>query len=337
MSTKDRNDTVDTIRAVLVFSVMLYHFTVRWKGENLYNFDGSFSSRLHYGSLGVDLFFIISGFFVVHTLTSAGTAFVFIKKRVLRLYPALIVAAVITLVITALIGPPQFTRSLEDYFFSISLVLPKFLYSSDARLVDGAYWSLVVEMKFYLWVAALFFIMKWRFWVGLIAVAAAGNILGLVDNGLPQRLFLSPYMHLFLFGIAGGLYSLRNDRTAAAIIALAAIAFFICNFHNRSIAENAIIVIGTACISWLVLADIKIQAKPIAYLGVISYEIYLIHQNVGVSLIRWFNDNTSLPDLASIVVATATCVGLAALVNLLVRAAFKWASKPKREIIRNGI
>lgn len=85
MSTKDRNDTVDTIRAVLVFSVMLYHFTVRWKGENLYNFDGSFSSRLHYGSLGVDLFFIISGFFVVHTLTSAGTAFVFIKKRVLRI------------------------------------------------------------------------------------------------------------------------------------------------------------------------------------------------------------------------------------------------------------
>ncbi|MBB4237670.1 acyltransferase family protein [Rhizobium esperanzae] len=91
------------------------------------------------GWVGVELFFVISGFVIVNSAASA-TAMSFLKGRILRLYPAVWICASLTLIVIATDDVNR--RVIKNYLRSITLY-------PGGPWIDGQYWTLACEICFY--------------------------------------------------------------------------------------------------------------------------------------------------------------------------------------------
>ena len=94
-----------------------------------------------FGWVGVQIFFVISGFVIAHSAAGASP-FAFLRGRIVRLYPAVWVCATITFVTLTGLGQGALSDNLAAYGRSIALWL-------RGPWVDGVYWSLAVEIVFY--------------------------------------------------------------------------------------------------------------------------------------------------------------------------------------------
>ncbi|MEY8767030.1 acyltransferase family protein [Francisella philomiragia] len=144
-----RND-IDGLRAVAVLSVVFFHLDVSWVKS---------------GFLGVDIFFVISGFLITSiVLRDLGNNEFSIKKfylrRMRRILPALIIVLVVSTIFAWIILLPQdlknYSKSLVSALASVSnLYFFKFLnfgyFSTDATVIPLLHtWSLGVEEQFYI-------------------------------------------------------------------------------------------------------------------------------------------------------------------------------------------
>jgi peptidoglycan/LPS O-acetylase OafA/YrhL len=111
-----------------------------------------------YGYLGVELFFLISGYVILHS-AQGKTLGQFFVSRVRRLYPAYWVACTLCFVAVRLFRPaygavgwsPIFDVSLRTYCYNLTMLQTFF----GVPNVDGAYWTLAVEITFYFLVSLL--------------------------------------------------------------------------------------------------------------------------------------------------------------------------------------
>ena len=85
---------LDALRGFAAACVVIYHFTHRY--NDMFQHSFHVPHWLHYGNLGVQLFFIISGFVIFLTLNRTQKATDFIVSRLSRLYPAYWVAIALT-------------------------------------------------------------------------------------------------------------------------------------------------------------------------------------------------------------------------------------------------
>ncbi|HTD39422.1 MAG TPA: acyltransferase family protein, partial [Mucilaginibacter sp.] len=82
---KHRIELLDSFRFIAILSVMLFHFTYSWTARDPY---GKFFLHIfHYGYLGVQFFFMISGFVISYTLENTPNLLSFYKNRFSRLFP----------------------------------------------------------------------------------------------------------------------------------------------------------------------------------------------------------------------------------------------------------
>lgn len=307
---------MDAIRALLIFGVLLFHFLVRWTPPmwpvDEYHFATRYSSLFEIGAYGVHLFFLVSGYFIAKTLRGSRDVVDFTFRRVSRIYPAYAAAATITFVFAALFAPPELKSSLKDYLLTLTMD-PHDLHG---RYVDGAFWSLTVEVKFYFWVAAAALLLRRFFWVGTIILGLAGVAAESRAPGISHAVLLGPYMAFFLFGISAWLLNDRQ-RVAAAVTALGGV---ICLYAERGsltlggqpstlllacVAAAAVLIYVTA------VSSINVPVgRVLPFLGVISYEIYLVHQIVGITLIGALKRTFQIPDLMAVLAAMIVSVGL---------------------------
>src|SRR6476620_1628132 len=151
---------IDGLRAIAVLSVFLYHLEVR-------PFGGGF--------VGVDIFFVISGYLIsriVLTDVERGSFSIqrFYERRIRRLFPAAIVTIIGTLLIGALWFSPEHFKSLgQDVVATLGSISNFYFWRGShdyfAKAVDPSavlhFWSLAVEEQFYLaWPAVL--LIGWR-------------------------------------------------------------------------------------------------------------------------------------------------------------------------------
>ena len=146
MEKKVRIVELDSLRGLAALAVVFYHYTTRYqldfghiKKPYLLNFE--------YGSLGVQLFFIISGFVIFMTLLNVKSLFEFIYKRMSRLYPAYIFAVILTATLVHIFILPDRMTSLKVTLINLTM-LEGFMRNIPA--VDGVYWTLTVELAFYI-------------------------------------------------------------------------------------------------------------------------------------------------------------------------------------------
>ena len=151
---------IDGLRAIAVISVVLYHLGISW---------------IPGGFLGVDLFFVISGYvitrLILDSIESANGLDIkeFYAARVRRLFPGLVVLIIVTSIFTALFAPDAIRRFISDVPFVLTgtnnwylVALNQDYFQAIGRppLLQHT-WSLAVEFQFYLiWPIILLFV--WR-------------------------------------------------------------------------------------------------------------------------------------------------------------------------------
>lgn len=132
---------MDVLRFLAAIFVMLFHY---FSGSLKGNTD-ILSTLVIYGALGVELFFIISGFVIYNSIKDNWRDYVI--SRWLRLYPLFWVCATITYALTILLGEPHL--SFYKYLTNLFIINN----GKVANMIDGSYWTLTIEIMFYFYIA----------------------------------------------------------------------------------------------------------------------------------------------------------------------------------------
>lgn len=280
---------LDALRGLAALFVVLFHFMPYY--DELYGHHFSSPQFLEFGRYGVHLFFILSGFVIFMTLERTQSAGEFALARAMRLMPALWISILLTFFIVSVIGPEN--RAVD---FSTALLNFTLLHSYLGEPhVDGAYWSLVIEATFYVWMAFLFYQLKsWStlqsvFWawtiLSYLAVAGEPWLPELLHFLLHDLLF-TRYAPLFISGILIYRWH-KGHHTETSDVLLLALAM-----SHALIAYPApfsLFVIGSYVVFVMAVAGHLnfLVNPPLLWLGKLSYALYLVHQNIGYGVIDW--------------------------------------------------
>ena len=98
MYERKRIPGLDLARFLAALGILAYHFCFIGVIEGFYAWD-VFMPVAFWGELGVDIFFIISGFVILFSIENKRTASQFLSGRIIRVYPAFIICSVLTMII----------------------------------------------------------------------------------------------------------------------------------------------------------------------------------------------------------------------------------------------
>ncbi|WP_423409248.1 acyltransferase family protein [Heyndrickxia sp. MSNUG] len=143
---KERFYELDALRGLSALAVLFFHYTYFYE-QSYGHVKNDYFLSFKYGSYGVHLFFMISGFVIFMTLINTKGLTDFIFKRIARLYPAYVFSVTLTYTFIVFIGLEGMNISFKDYLFNLTMfqsVIP----GIGINLVDGSYWSLGIEITF---------------------------------------------------------------------------------------------------------------------------------------------------------------------------------------------
>jgi peptidoglycan/LPS O-acetylase OafA/YrhL len=289
---------VDGLRAVAVVSVLLYHLEI---------------SGFRNGYVGVDVFYVISGYLITSLIAremveDRFSIIMFYERRMRRIFPALFTMLICaTLVATVLLYPQELAR------FGKSLLTTTFfasnLYFWHSALASGYFdttnapapllhtWSLAVEEQFYLlFPVTLYALFRWArgkavFWLLLVSAISFGfNIWTTKHKPIFAFYWLMPRAWELLIGSLLALRAMpglanRIMREAAALIGIGMIVGSVMS-PVKGIAFPGYFVLLPCVGAGLIiyagetgpsLVSKVLSCRPIVFIGVISYSLYLWH------------------------------------------------------------
>lgn len=282
----DRYSIVDSLRLFAASAVMLYHLTAlnpAFHGTAVRFPELSPTTRYFY--LGVELFFIISGFVI--SLSARGrSAPNFLLARGRRLYPAFWVSCTIA----ALVTLPQNAHAVRQYFANMTLIAP---YLGE-QSIDGVYWTLYMEIRFYLFVAVILALGQERRLITFMAGWLALSVIN-IPLPIPRGLGLLNLAYAPLF-VAGTVYAQMAAGTVKrwhyGLLAGAIVMSIVYQVRDpfpmqQSPATVAVILLGCHGLMWAVATRrLTMPDWPILlWAGGLSYPIYLLHNEVGQAIL----------------------------------------------------
>lgn len=276
---------LDLLRFFAAASVMLYHFTYRgWaQGDDMTELVlPNVGQFFKYGFLGVDIFFMISGFVILMSVQGRSAAD-FVTSRIVRLYPAYWFCVSTTAIFIYLFADHRFSIDLETYLANMTM-LHKFI---GYRHVDGVYWSLIVELKFYLLIFALVLIRQLhRVEIALAAWLACSAIgLYITLPGIVEFLFVPRWSAYFVAGACAFLAA-KSGWTRFRI-ALYSLSFLIATAYLDAPSWVPYVALTSFFVLFIAIAHGWLQSFCRSWfvtVGMLTYPLYLLHQNVGFIL-----------------------------------------------------
>jgi len=148
---------LDLLRFIAALAVVFFHYTflnaLMINEVPTYHILGDFTK---YGYLGVELFFMISGFVILMTTINKSPVD-FVISRVSRLYPAFWIALCLTSISILFFVVDDLKGLSFSRFLSNLSMIPEYLGKEN---IDPVYWTLQVEIKFYFWIFLIVMLRK---------------------------------------------------------------------------------------------------------------------------------------------------------------------------------
>jgi peptidoglycan/LPS O-acetylase OafA/YrhL len=318
--TAGRLSELDALRGIAASAVVLFHLTKRYF-DDYGRPDGAIPAFPIEGMQGVFLFFVLSGFVISMTLERTRSRRDFARARFSRIFPAYWAAVALTFAVVHGLGLPGREVSLPVALFNLTLLQA---YVGVAN-VDGVYWSLAAELSFYC-VAYALHARGWLWqrphrvawiWLGYCAAhALAHRLLGATLRDAIAWLTLARFAPLFIAGMMFyRLFSGWRTRETHAVIAAAFVLHNLIQWEGK--AQLPCTLLTFACFYGVAYGRLSfIAARPLLWLGAISYPLYLVHDNVGMAVMRKLTAlgvpyNAALPLVIALVVLLAAAISAA--------------------------
>ena len=311
---------LDIIRFFAAISVVLYHFVSRPESDAY----PLLSEITKFGYLGVPLFFMISGY-VIALSANNRTAIQFGISRFVRLYPALWAGVIFTVLVSYVLTGHSYT--LLQVLANFTL-LNEYLGFAD---VDGVYWTLKAELKFYACVFLLILFgvfQKFHIWLSAwLSLAVVHTI-----SGQPFFMgwFITPaYSSFFIAGITLFLIQ-KNDKNRFNYFILIS-SLLLSSYQGYHQAEGfmtnpgvdqRLISVALICCFYLLLyllctEKLSIKArKSFVTIGALTYPLYLIHNVAGKAIIDQYSN--IIPEKILIVIVIVFMIFASWIIHLLI-------------------
>jgi peptidoglycan/LPS O-acetylase OafA/YrhL len=317
-----RVPALDLLRLVAVIGVVLFHYGFR--GPT--GFDGNLTALpelaafARYGFLGVPVFFVISGFVIAYS-AEGRTATGFAIARFARIYPGFLFCMTLTFLAVVVFGAPHFKTGISQWLANLVIGAPQL----GRSYMDSAYWSLVIEVVFYAWVAALIALAVFPRRIDLIVVVWLGiSVLNesTIVSPLIDKLLLTDYSGFFATGLLiYELYKGRRDGVLQTLLAAAVATATFQALHSLAWLRDrtddlfdewmaaGVCLASILAIIWATrLRHLPLHPGLVIAIGGLTYPLYLRHQQMGYALLYWIGPVAS-PGALVVVIVVAIAAG----------------------------
>lgn len=290
---KSRFKELDALRGIAALLVVFFHLTFD-REVSILEYDAFFK----YGTTGVDLFFIISGFVIFMSLKHTNRAVDFTINRVSRLYPTYWFAVTATCVLIFVHLYYEKRLVFTDLIFNYLTNLTMFQFYFNVKDLDGPYWTLIIEMLFYIWILGLYKMNVLKYING-IGVGLCMSLLIAVsffntNETVLYTLSIIPLLQFFPLFFAGIIFFKIYDTQKNRFLYYAIIVLCIyCQYvlfpyagRSRSYISHSeySVMLCIYFILFTLLVNMKLRWIVNAgtiFLGKISYALYLTHQYIS--------------------------------------------------------
>ncbi len=294
-----RMASLDLLRLLAALAVVFFHYCFR--GAIAGDLDSGYPAAAPfaiYGYLGVNLFFLISGF-VISWSAEGRNWQEFSVARFVRLYPGFLVCMTVTFIVLAIARDPRFPTDPLTYIVNLSMFAPAF-----GRLaMDGVYWSIMLEIVFYGWFAALLLAGVYpRRKLTIVAIWLAISALNelFIGSGALRIVLVTAYAPFFASGILA--YHLVSRGRSPEVLTLLAASFLlscktivfsqswmiahlgVAPSYPQLVAANA--AVHGIFAGAILLRSVVPASATILMLGGLTYPLYLLHQFIGYILLN---------------------------------------------------
>ena len=325
-----RIHTIDALRGLAALAVAWYHLT---QGDPSFLPDGLLKSSGRYGGVaGVQSFFVISGFIIPFALYQARythrSFFRFLGKRMLRLDPPYLASVALVLLLAAI------AREFPGFLWHLHRVKTRELFAHlgylnglfGYRWVNNVYWTLAIELQYYL-VIALLFPLSQRLprrtaWLFPFMLVLASWLPRPRLGGAPLRDdLILPYLGVFAIGFLAFQRRTETISWRAFLPLLAAAGAAV------SVRQNGLIAISATAAA-LVISLVTLRNPLLSWLGECSYSLYLVHEPVRWVIYAAARMDTSIGGSGRQLVA---CIALAAAL-VLARLMYMMVERPSQRL-----
>lgn len=328
---EQRFHVIDVLRFAAAMFVLLYHFTAAGPYAP-YSLVGPGDLYPHlepitrYGFLGVEMFFLISGFVILASALGRNAG-EFAISRFSRIYPTFWAGLVISIISLAIFLGPRFDLSLRQILSNVGLLQ---VVMREPH-VDPVYWTLWVELQFYGWVFLMIlfgFVQRVRIWLSVwLAITVIYAITG---QPAKMALLIHPeYSSLFIAGAVFYLASREGYKPFHVIMLLVSWAVSV----RFAFPHTGVYVRGMTLTDQLVSAGVvtafygifllvslhKLRipgSKLVMILGGLTFPLYVVHHDFGRHAINYLHP--ILPPYLIFPVVTAFSLGMAYVVYIVV-------------------
>lgn len=334
---RDRYANIDGLRAIAALCVMVEHMfgdllrqTAPGAGP-MREVGTALSQSISLGRYGVALFFLISGFVVPFSIRGEHPLAHFAISRLFRLYPALWFALAVLTATAWLSGlPPTVATVLANMTMAPTVLGQPWL--------SPIYWTLFVELVFYVLIGLLFSAETLRrvavllaLALGLIAATVVPVMLRIHGVATLPVQYLGLHLAYLFIGLLlrlGLVERCRGAIGAALLLVLAQggavllVADFSLARADMFIIDGRVPVLSAYALAvatfWIAVRADRPRSMLLAQIGLISYSMYLLHWSVNNALYHFMPLTGSMRDVVTMIVCTLSTLVVAWMVYRLV-------------------